>query len=351
MEIHQGTDNPPDALLQMSVRLGNEPDLIQGAGGNTSYKSDDLMWVKASGAELKEALAEQIFVPLHVRQLKDLDFSDIEPDLQPCIDTLRCQTGLRPSIETLLHVLMPGAYVAHVHALNTLTATLQPKLRSSLNEAMSGLNWNFVEYAKPGYELSGAVAAVIEPDDRNKIIILQNHGLIVGGDDVVDVERKIHEVESRLQSLMRAMPGSLMPPDQSLSAVCFDTDYRPVSSKLVQHLAFDESAITSLAQGSFFPDQVVFLGAGIAVLKPGESIRDATERHAVERGNPSFVVLLPGIGVAIAHDAGNAAFLALESVAQIALSIATTPIVTMTPSQESAVMHWEAERYRKSRAR
>ncbi|MBK7285418.1 MAG: hypothetical protein IPI83_14890 [Sphingomonadales bacterium] len=43
-------------LCEVSARIGADPMLIQGPGGNTSFKSGDELWVKASGAWLAEAL-------------------------------------------------------------------------------------------------------------------------------------------------------------------------------------------------------------------------------------------------------------------------------------------------------
>jgi rhamnose utilization protein RhaD (predicted bifunctional aldolase and dehydrogenase) len=36
-------------LVRLSARLGADPRLIQGAGGNTSIKTGNTLWVKASG--------------------------------------------------------------------------------------------------------------------------------------------------------------------------------------------------------------------------------------------------------------------------------------------------------------
>jgi rhamnose utilization protein RhaD (predicted bifunctional aldolase and dehydrogenase) len=56
------------ALLQplaiLSARIRKEPLLTQAAGGNTSIKSDGVLWVKASGKWLARAEDEQIFVPV-----------------------------------------------------------------------------------------------------------------------------------------------------------------------------------------------------------------------------------------------------------------------------------------------
>jgi len=54
LELHE--------LNNLSARIGRQPLLVQGAGGNTSLKDNNILWVKASGKWLAEAGNENIFV-------------------------------------------------------------------------------------------------------------------------------------------------------------------------------------------------------------------------------------------------------------------------------------------------
>ena len=51
-------------LAAFSARLGRDPEQVQAAGGNTSLKADGLLWVKASGLWLADALDRDLFVPV-----------------------------------------------------------------------------------------------------------------------------------------------------------------------------------------------------------------------------------------------------------------------------------------------
>ena len=55
-----------DDLRRMSARVGANILLVQGAGGNSSVKHDDVLWVKASGAWLSEAEEKAMFVPVEL---------------------------------------------------------------------------------------------------------------------------------------------------------------------------------------------------------------------------------------------------------------------------------------------
>ena len=49
-------DSELHALRELSAALGADPLRTQGAGGNTSIKRDGVMWIKASGTWLADAL-------------------------------------------------------------------------------------------------------------------------------------------------------------------------------------------------------------------------------------------------------------------------------------------------------
>ena len=51
-------------LVDHSQKIGNDLTLVQGAGGNTSFKNEEFLWVKASGTKLSHAKNKDIFVKL-----------------------------------------------------------------------------------------------------------------------------------------------------------------------------------------------------------------------------------------------------------------------------------------------
>ena len=67
------TGMPPacQALAQVSARLGQDALLVQAAGGNTSVKDGDTLWVKASGLWLRDALQRPCFVPVRLSQVRE----------------------------------------------------------------------------------------------------------------------------------------------------------------------------------------------------------------------------------------------------------------------------------------
>src|SRR3954464_12991143 len=101
-----------DQVRTYCAVIGADPLLVQGAGGNVSWKDGDTLWIKASGTWLADATRKDIFVPVdlaHLRAAIDAGAMDVQPRTVG-------ESALRPSIETLLHALMPQPVVVHLHA-------------------------------------------------------------------------------------------------------------------------------------------------------------------------------------------------------------------------------------------
>ena len=162
-----------DQLRMLSARVGADPLLVQAAGGNTSLKDEGVMWIKASGTCLKDAQAKDIFVPLdHAAIMTALAAND--PACESCVTFVRTglnSTGLRPSIETTVHALMPQRVVVHVHCVNTIAWAIRADAGQRLSEKLQGFAWAFIPYARPGLPLAGAIAA------------LANFAMFFGGGD------------------------------------------------------------------------------------------------------------------------------------------------------------------------
>jgi len=123
-------------LIDLSARIGADPLLVQGGGGNTSLKRDDVLWVKASGTWLAHARERDIFVPLPLAKVRDaLRHEDGEARLAQLGSALT----LRPSIETSLHALLPHPLVVHVHSVNTIAWAIRTRAQAQLAALLDGL--------------------------------------------------------------------------------------------------------------------------------------------------------------------------------------------------------------------
>ena len=198
-----------DSISQFCVDLGQDRLLVQGAGGNVSWKEADTLWIKGSGTWLASANALDIFVPVNLKKMTSAllraDFS-VTPELMTA-------SSLSPSIETILHALMPQKVVVHLHAINALTFLVLQNGKLRINEISKRLPWGsmFIEYFKPGSELAKVIAGEMKNKGEISILFLQNHGIVVGGDSIIEVRSILDEVLKIFASSIQHSKGCSAP--------------------------------------------------------------------------------------------------------------------------------------------
>lgn len=319
-----------EALRSLSARIGADPLLVQAAGGNTSLKQNGVMWIKASGTWLKDAAAKNIFVPLDLSLLTQRLAAN-DPECESCLKFVRGDlnlSGLRPSIETSVHALMPQAVVLHVHCVNTISWAIQSGAEHLLAEKLVGENWAYIPYARPGLELAQAISEHIKPGCN--ILVLGNHGLVVAADTVEDADALLMSVVKKLTRTPRAKNHCDM---AGLLQIAKQTDYVPAQSAETHALAFDSLALTQGAENVFYPDHVVFLGNRIP--------RDFS--------NAAPAVIIPQKGVLIHKSAKAAVEPMVRCLSDVFRRV--DPYAKLNPlsqDQINALLNWDAEKYRQT---
>lgn len=144
---------PDDALLDVlyafSTMIGNDPRIVQGAGGNVSCKAGVVLHIKASRLWLGRMARETGFVALDLDAARAcLRPAQSEPDLSAF--TIGGRAGVRPSIETSLHAIMPHRVVVHTHFVNSLACLVRTDSQEMLTGLLDGLVRRHVPYARPG---------------------------------------------------------------------------------------------------------------------------------------------------------------------------------------------------------
>lgn len=329
-----------ESLKQVSARIGQNLHLVQGAGGNTSIKIDDALWVKASGLWLSDALHDQIFVPVDLQGARQALAN--QNATMPVL-TRYGEMKLRPSIETSLHALMKHPVVLHVHAINSIVWAVRTDGDDALHERLAGIAWAKLPYCRPGLPLSQAIAALTAREQPD-VLILGNHGLLVGGADAEAAERLVLDIEQRLQ----LAPNPTMPSDQArLQGLCAGTDYRPAHAEECHALATSARNLALATAGSLYPDHVVFLGPALPSLPTeltsvGAFLATFTDRP------PPVAFLVPGAGALVRRDILPAAEAMLQCLGLVINRVpASAPIRYLPHDEEIALANWDAELYRR----
>jgi rhamnose utilization protein RhaD (predicted bifunctional aldolase and dehydrogenase) len=186
--------------LRLSAEIGANRLLVQASGGNTSIKLGDTLWIKASGKWLASADNDEILVPIHLSTARDC-LRQGTP-LDSAIHIAGGGSHLRPSIETLMHAVLPHPVVVHVHSVNAIAWAVRADAAARLAERLGGLRWQWIPYVPSGLPLAHAVEAFA----ANDVFVLGNHGLVVCGENCAETKALLDEVESRLAIRPRSAP-------------------------------------------------------------------------------------------------------------------------------------------------
>lgn len=332
-----------ESLLDLSARVGSDPALVQGAGGNTSIKEAGTLWIKASGLWLAQARERDIMVPVALDPLLEALGRD-DPACeraQSFVTADRNPSGLRPSIETTVHALMPQKIVVHVHCVETIATAVRTDAEAVIAEKLDGVPFAFVPYARPGLPLAKAIAARLR--DGVSVLILGNHGLVVAGETVADTAALLREIPYRLHARPRIAP----PPDTAaLLRLALGSDYALPQDAAIHAAATDLESCRIGAGGNLYPDHVIFLGQALAIAAPGETASDIERRY---QADAPPVILFPGKGVLARREIDPGAAAMARCFADVAARIPEGARLRYLTSDENAeLLGWDAEKYRQA---
>ena len=320
------------ALARLSAKIGADPLLVQAAGGNTSIKDGDVMWIKASGTRLADAKTRDIFVPVDLPRLRaGLDDPDVDAD-RPVQFALG-GSGLRPSIETALHAIFERRVVIHVHCVSILSHAIRENPAATLDSRLNGFDWRLIPYVKPGAALAALTRATLAP--TTDVAVLANHGLVVAANGVEEAAGLLE----RVVNSARLEPSAARPVDMdALDAHCGQHWRPPSAGAPVHQLALDPARLAQATNGSLYPDHVIFCGVGANAVEPPLPKSD---------GAPVFL-LVSGIGAAMRVDASPGAWALADCLGDVLTRTpADASLTYLTSEQNAELLDWDAEKYRR----
>ncbi len=320
--------------------LGRDKSLVLHGGGNTSVKvreknlfgeEETILYVKGSGWDL-ETIEPQGFSPVrlaHVLRLAELPaLSDLEMVNQLVTHMLKASAPA-PSIETILHGLMPQKFVDHTHADAVLSVSNTKDGEKRVREVY-GKRCVVIPYLMPGFDLAQLCAKEFKRQSTPQTVgmVLLSHGIFSFGETAREAyERMIELVTLAEKYLESKRAWSVAPKDFASGTVDANTQTAlrrklsdiagsPLILKTVTNertLAFAQHprAMTISQQGPATPDHVIrtkrtpMLGTDVGRYVAeyqryfGEHAPKAKEPKTMLDPAPR-VVLDPGFGLAAA---------------------------------------------------
>jgi len=207
----------PLALRVYTSRLlGQEPDLVLHGGGNTSVKApvtdvygetEEILYVKGSGWDLATIQAAgfaavRLEALLKMARLETLGDSDmVRMQRAAMLDP----GAPAPSVEAILHAVIPYKFVDHTHADAVVTLTNTPGGEARVRE-LYGERVLVLPYVMPGFILARHVYQATSKIDWSKVdaMILMHHGVFTFSDDARQSYERMLDLVSRAEDYLAA---------------------------------------------------------------------------------------------------------------------------------------------------
>ena len=368
-----------ETLVEISRYYGAKPGYALGGGGNTSFKNQRYLWVKASGYSLAD-ISENGFAVLDRKLLGKISQTTYSSDPlereRQVKDDLMASNAfpgkmLRPSVEASLHNLIEYAYVVHTHPylVNALTCSADVRKRIA---GIFGDQVLLVPYVDPGYILFKRIESGLRMHRKKSgshphIIFLQNHGIFVSADTTGEIKSLYRQVFEKIRKFIKSeiKTGSRVFQFQGLRTVenfyqerqpdrthTFKTRKNP----LISHFISDKKKFQFISR-PFIPDQIVYCKTHPLWLNCEESrnpdkIRKNLLKYEGRYGYLPRILLTEGGGMIGAEINEEAATLVLD-VFEDAMKISYYSgnfggPHFMNRRQISFIENWEVENYRRN---
>jgi rhamnose utilization protein RhaD (predicted bifunctional aldolase and dehydrogenase)/NAD(P)-dependent dehydrogenase (short-subunit alcohol dehydrogenase family) len=209
-------DDPLQLRVYSSRLLGQEPDLVLHGGGNTSVKvtgknifgeAEEILYVKGSGWDLASIEAEG-FAPVRLEVLRHMAGFERLSDAEMVRMQRAAMTdpyAPNPSVEAVLHAVIPFRYVDHTHADAVVTITNTPEGEKRIREAL-GDRVLLVPYVMPGFVLAKLIFDMTRSLDWSLYdgMVLLNHGVFTFGDNAGQSYRRMNDIVTRAERYIAA---------------------------------------------------------------------------------------------------------------------------------------------------
>ena len=318
--------------------LGKDPSLVLHGGGNTSVKSsvenlfgekEDILFVKGSGWDLGTIEAEG-FAPVKMDML--LKMAELESLSD--IDMVKYQRSAmidpsapNPSVEAILHAIIPFKFVDHTHADAVVTISDTENGKTTLVN-LYGDSVLLIPYSMPGFDLAKTIYNLTQNVGWNSLkgMILLNHGVFTFHDDAKVAYENMIQIVSTAEQYLSENGADLTIPKQENEIDTFQIAQirkavstlkeKPVIAKLNpsdESKYFSKQNIETISQqGPLTPDHVIRTKRVPAILK--DQFEDDLDKYIqqyvayYEENKTDEICLNPAPNFAILKNKGTLSF-------------------------------------------
>jgi rhamnose utilization protein RhaD (predicted bifunctional aldolase and dehydrogenase) len=338
-------------LAELSSGYGSSVDWVQAAGGNTSVKVKDRIYIKKSGIRLKEVNENEGYLELklsrkNIEEVCTNSLVDIERNYKELIDSILVGRTTKPSIELSFHTL-GQKFTVHTHPTQVNIFGCSVEGSKMLETLFLHKEILMVPYVKPGIVLTRNILILLK--GRNtlpELTVLLNHGLVV----TADTPGLIHKYTHDLMDLL----AEIITPEPTVTAVSQD-----VPGFIQAH--FKEMMICGIEDENLevhekynglvlYPDMAVFCGRAVLVVGEIAPFETQLQNYTDTFGAPPKVLLVKGKYYVLGRNNTELEFITEvfcnhAKVLKNILKKNWTPVF-LTGKQIDELLDWDLEKYR-----
>jgi rhamnose utilization protein RhaD (predicted bifunctional aldolase and dehydrogenase)/NAD(P)-dependent dehydrogenase (short-subunit alcohol dehydrogenase family) len=365
-------------LIEISQFYGSDKRFVIAGGGNTSYKNEEKIWVKASGTSLA-TITEEGFAILDRTKLNSMTGKEYSKDEKEREDQVKndlaeatLTKGNRPSVETSLHNVIDFPFVVHLHPTVVNGLLCSVNVESELKR-LFGNRVLYIEYTDPGYVLFKKVNDMLKEyrllySEEPNVIWLQNHGLFVAADSIDEIKSIYSDIFEKIESFIKdhvpnekiEIPKKIVDFIPAIRMMLSQNGLKTLkvrNNSLIQYFAENEENQKDINK-PFTPDEIVYCKSNYLFINCSETTEILTESSRlidefVEKyGYIPKVLLIKGVGLVAVEDNPKQCEVVLDvfedamKVAFISKSFGGAN--PMLQEQIDFIDNWEVENYRRS---
>lgn len=377
-------------LILLSRKYGSDPAHIIAGGGNTSIKSGNRMWIKASGQALA-TIDAMGFLELRMAEvlgiLERTDWSKDRDEREDQIVQVLLDArvnppspNMRPSVESTLHALMPQTFVLHTHGelANGVTCSQQGEKAFLSLPLPKGIHPVWIPYVDPGMPLAQTLERALKEYIQAKgvtpnCVFMGKHGVLTAADTAEEADRMMRSIDQAIAKIIRQKspkkPNSLVHYDAAVESAVIPAlrSLLPDPTCIIRRIedtVLDGIITTELAaQPCLIPDQVVYCGTfALWIPKPAkmdpvtvrETVRKALERYTKKYNRTPQIYLVEGLGAYAGggsiKDLRNTSEMYASSMRILVNTLAFGGPNPLTEREYKFLDNWTVEKYRRGLA-
>jgi len=367
-------------LIEISKYYGTNKEYVIAGGGNTSFKDEQTIWIKASGQSLAE-LTEEGLVALSREKLHVISSNIYSDDPAAREEQVKADMfrsipdpgkNKRPSVETSLHEIIQYKFIVHLHP-TLINGLLCSRNAKSLTLKLFGETVLFVPYTDPGYtlfkKLESEIISYREKFSHDpQIIFLENHGSFVGADTTEEIRKIYSDIIQKIEEQI--------PPISEITPLPYNPLLHNVLPGLRMLLSGEQTGVIRFRNNSLIsrfyqnqqefhkislpltPDIIVYCKTRYLYIEQSstaekilDSFRHQLPRFISEYGYSPKVFIIKDFGVfaiAESYASAEATLDIYEDLIKISYYASLCGgIKFLTPEQVSFIDQWEVENYRR----